>query len=157
MRLQGDGGEVSVGYLDAGGVLLFDKLGDDRQAGVGRGGADVVEDRLIVGQWDTGPVLADLTEQAMIDRIPLGGAAGVVTDGDLEAMRVDEACLESILEAANARRVAATGVGEHQQFAGVGVVLESFGLPPAQQVVSGEVGVSWEVPTTTKPRLAVRS
>ena len=97
MRLQGDGGKLGVGYLDAGRVLLFDKLGDDRQASVGGGGADVVEDRLIVGQWHTGPVLADLTEQAMIDRIPLGGAAGVVTDGDLEAMRVDEACLEGIL------------------------------------------------------------
>ena len=55
-------------------------------------------------------------------------------------MRVDEACLEGILEAANARRVAAAGVGEHQQLAGAGVVLESFSLPPAQQVVSGEVG-----------------
>ena len=76
----------------------------------------------------------------MIDRIPLGGAAGVVTDGDLEAMRVDEACLEGMLEAANARRVAAAGVSEQQQFAGVGVVQESFGLPPAQQVVSGEIG-----------------
>ena len=64
----------------------------------------------------------------MIDRIPLGGAAGVVTDGDLEAMRVDEACLEGMLEAANARRVAAAGVSEQQQFAGVGVVQESFGV-----------------------------
>ena len=130
MRLQGDGGKLGVGYPDAGRVLLFDKLCDDGQASVGGGGVDVVEDGRIVAQRHTGPVLADLTEQAMIDRIPLGGAAGVVTDGDLEAMRVDEASLEGILEAANARRVAAAGVGEHQQFAGAGVVLESFGLPP---------------------------
>ena len=48
-----------------------------------------------------GPVLADLAEQEMVDGVPLGGAAGIVTDGDLEVVRVGEARLESILEAAD--------------------------------------------------------
>lgn len=33
VRLQGDGGELGVGYLDAGRVVLFDWLGDHGQAG----------------------------------------------------------------------------------------------------------------------------
>ena len=45
----------------------------------------------------------------------LEGAAGVLIDGDLEVVRVGEARLECILEATDARRVAAAGVGEHQQ------------------------------------------
>jgi len=42
--------------------------------------------------------------------------------------------------------------------AGLGeVALRRTRLPPPQQVVGGDVGVSWELPTTTKPRLAPRS
>ena len=70
---------------------------------------------------------------------------------------INEAVLEGMLEAADAGRVAAAGVGEYQQLCGVGVAFESFALPPSDQVVSSEVGSVVEVPTTTKPRLAVTS
>ena len=116
MRLKGDGSELSVGYFDALRVFLVDQLCGHAQPGVCGGGTDVVKDRLVAAQRVAGPVLADLAEQAMVDGVPLGGAAGVVTNGDLEVVRINEAGLECILEAADARRVAAAGVGEHQQF-----------------------------------------
>ena len=61
-----------------------------------------------------GPILADLAEQAMVGGVPLGGAAGIMTNGDLEMLRIDEASLEGVLEATDARSVAAARVGEHQ-------------------------------------------
>ena len=67
------------------------------------------------------PVLADLAEQAMVDGVPLGGAAGVVADSDGELVRVNKAGLEGILETADAGSVAAAGVGEDQQFTGPGL------------------------------------
>ena len=48
--------------------------------------------------------------------------------------------------------VAAAGVGEDQQFVGAGIVLESFGLPPRQQVVSREIR---GVVTCRRPKAAV--
>ena len=76
----------------------------------------------------------------MVDGVPLGGAAGVVTDRDGKLVRVSKAGLEGILEAADAGSVAAAGVGEDQQFTGTGVALAAFALPPSEQVVSSEVG-----------------
>ena len=116
MRLKGDGSELSVGYFDALRVFLVDQLCGHAQPGVRGGGTDVVEDRLVAAQRVAGPVLADLAEQAMVDRVPLGGAAGIVTDGNGELVRINETVLEGILEAADSWRVAAAGVGEHQQF-----------------------------------------
>ena len=115
MRFKGDGSELSVGYFDALRVFPVDELCGHAQPGVGGGGTDVVEDRPVAAQRVAGPVLADLAEQAMVDGVPLGGAAGVVTNGDLEVVRVGEAGLECILEATDAWGVAAAGIGEHQQ------------------------------------------
>ena len=140
MGLEGDGSELGIGYLDAPVILVVDQLGVHAQPGDRGGGTDVVEDGLVAAQRVAGPVLADLAEQAMVDRVPLGGAAGVVADGDGEVVRVNEAGLEGIFEAADAGSVAAAGVGEDQQFGGAGVALAAFALPPSDQVVSSEVG-----------------
>ena len=140
MGLEGEGSELGIGYLDAAVILVVDQLGVHAQPGDRGGSTDVVEDGLVAAQRVAGPVLADLAEQAMVDRVPLGGAAGIVADGDLEMVWINEAVLEGMLEAADAGRVAAAGVGEDQQLCGVGVACESFALPPSDQVVGSEVG-----------------
>lgn len=76
MRLKGDGSELCVRHFGALRVPLIDQLCGHGQPGVGGGGTDVVQDRVIATQRVAGPVLADLAEQAMIDGVPLGGAAG---------------------------------------------------------------------------------
>ena len=93
MRFKSDRSELSVGYFDAVRVFLVDQLCGHAQPGVGGGGADVVEDRPVAAQRVAGPVLADLAEQAMVDGVPLGGAAGVVTDGNGELVGIDGALL----------------------------------------------------------------
>ena len=57
MRLKCDGSELSVGYFDALRVFLVDELCGHAQPGVGGGGTDVVEDRLVAAQRVAGPVL----------------------------------------------------------------------------------------------------
>ena len=106
MRLKGDGSELSVGDFDALRVFLVDQLCGHAQPGVGGGGTDMVQDRLVAAQRVPGPVLADLAEQAMVDGVALGGAAGVVTAGNGDLVRINETGLEGILEAADAWRVA---------------------------------------------------
>ena len=101
-----DGSELGIGDLDAARILLVDQQCAHLQRG-GSGGADVVENRLVATERMAGQVLADLAEQAMVDRVPLGSPAGVVTDGDLEDVGVDEAGLEGILERTDAGCVAA--------------------------------------------------
>ena len=82
---------TGIGDLDAARVLLVDQQCAHLQPGGSGRGADVVENRLVATERMAGSVLADLAEQEMVDRVPLGGAAGVVTDGDLGAVGVDEA------------------------------------------------------------------
>ena len=57
------------------------------------GGANELENLVEVGEGFAGPVIADLAEQAVLDGIPLGSARWVMTDGDLDAERIDQLLL----------------------------------------------------------------
>jgi len=76
----------------------------------------------------------------MLDGIPFGGAAGVVTDRHGEAISVGEAVLEGVFPGPVAVSVAAAAVGEDQNLLGVGVAAPAVVEPPFGQVVDGEGG-----------------
>ena len=65
----------------------------DDKTGLGCRGAKKVEHGLVALERLASPVLADLTEEAMLDGVPLGGAGGVVADGDGEPEAIAEAGL----------------------------------------------------------------
>ncbi len=76
----------------------------------GLGGTDVLEHGLVAGERLSGPVLGDLAEEPVLDGIPLGGAGGIVGDGDAEAEGIAEFLLEGTLPGANSVSVAAAAV-----------------------------------------------
>jgi len=92
-------------------VVLTNEMRTKAQARSGARGADVVEDSLVTVQRATRPVLADLAEEAMFNRVPLGGAGGIVGDGKGESVALTELALQPVPPGPARRGVAATGVG----------------------------------------------
>ena len=61
----------------------------------GSGGlADKLEGLVVAGQWLSGPVPSDLTEQAALNRVVLGGAGRIVGNGDGKAELIAEVLLD---------------------------------------------------------------
>ena len=85
-----------------------------REAGVGRGGGDQLDDDLVADQRLAAPVLGDEGEQAVLDLVPFAGAGREVADGHGQAGLVGEA-LQLELPQPDARAVAAAAIGGDQQ------------------------------------------
>src|SRR4051812_30222364 len=80
-----------VGHLDAFRVQVGVDLAADLQAGVGRRGADELDDDLMADQWFATPVHGDEGEQAMLNPVPLAGAGRQVGHRYLQASLIGEA------------------------------------------------------------------
>lgn len=63
-----------VADSDAGGVAVLVEFGVDFPALPGRGGPDEVDDHLVAGQRPATPVHRDMTEEPVLDFVPLAGA-----------------------------------------------------------------------------------
>lgn len=105
---------LCVGDLEAGGIVLRDQMAGDAESCGGRGFADELGDQRIGLERDTRPVLTDLAEESMLDRIPLGGPRGIVADGDRQMAAVHEVFLQRPLPGATLIAVAATAIGEDE-------------------------------------------
>jgi len=125
-----EGSYVLVGYPDALGIAPRVQFAPHRQARLGGGGADQVDDGAVADQRLGPPVLADVGEQAVFDLVPLAGARRQVVDGDLKAKLVGQA-LQLALPQPHPRAVAATAVGGDDQPCGAGVARPAHVLPPA--------------------------
>ena len=110
------------------------------QAGSGRGGADKLQGFLVTVQRLGCPVPADLAEQAMLDRVPFGGAGRIVRDGDAESQAIAQLALDLLLPGAALRPIAATRIGQDEDVAGMRVALAPFALPPFAETGDGEGG-----------------
>src|SRR6266436_4120877 len=62
-------------------------------------------------EWLAGPVLANLAKEAMLDRVPFGGSAWIMADGDGQLIGVHQFLLESQLPSTAACAIAAAAVG----------------------------------------------
>ena len=78
---------LGVGDFDSSLVFAREQVSADGETCGCFGGADEVEHLVNVGEGLTGPVRADLAEQAMLNGIPFGCAGRVVTDRDCDAER----------------------------------------------------------------------
>ena len=90
------------------------EIGGNGQAGLGGSCADEVENLLIAVEGFTSPVFGDLREEAMLDRIPLGSASWIVSDGDREVETIGKLRLELCLPSSSAATVTTAGVGENK-------------------------------------------
>ena len=125
--------------LDALGVGPGYPRGGDLQARRGGRGADGVQDRLEAVQRPPGPVEADEVEQAVFGLVPLAAAAGIMSPGDAQPMRVAEGVLECMLPGPGTAPVAATAVGEDQEASGARVANTAFKVPPGFDAIDGEL------------------
>ena len=84
--------------------------------------------------------LAEEAEQATLDRIPFGAAAGVVGCAHAQAVAVAQDLLQGVLPSAGAAAVAAAAVSDDQQGGGPGVAGAALGAPPGFDAVDSEAG-----------------
>ena len=68
---------------------MFDQTAGHAKSCFGSGLADEANDGVVADQGLAGPMLGDLTEETVFDGIPLGSARWVVTNGDMDAERID--------------------------------------------------------------------
>ena len=112
MFAQAQFSHLCIGDLEAGGIVLRDQMAGDGESCGGRGFTDELGDQRIGLERNTRPVLTDLAEESMLDRVPLGGSAGIVADGDRQLAAIDEVFLQCPLPGATLIAVAAIGEDE---------------------------------------------
>jgi hypothetical protein len=78
----------------ADGVAAAVEVGGNFQAGLSGGSSGEIEDLLIGIEGLAGPVEGKSREETVLDGIPFGGAGRIVSDGDSEAVGIDELRLE---------------------------------------------------------------
>src|SRR3989337_641372 len=86
------------------------------------------------------PILADLAEQAVLDGVPLGGAAGVVGDRDDQPVALAQSGLKPVLPGATGEPVAAASIGQDGEVTRLGVAPVAFDPPPRLDGVDRELG-----------------
>ena len=82
MALDIDAVHLGIGDLDAGRIGVGVDLALHLEAGVGGGGSDQLDDRLVADERPSAPVLGNEREQPMLDLIPFAGAGRQMTDGE---------------------------------------------------------------------------
>src|SRR3954462_14625122 len=80
VALEIEAGHRLVWHLDPLGVGLGVEFAADAQPRLGAGVGDQFDHRQSAGQGRGPPVLADMTEHAVLDRIPFRGAGRIVAD-----------------------------------------------------------------------------
>ena len=82
VRREVDGSQLSIGDLEAFGILVFIELGTHLEAGIGCGRCDQLDNGAIAAQRLTSPVDGDEGEKAVLDLVPLAGAGRQMADRD---------------------------------------------------------------------------
>ena len=74
----------------------------------------------------------------MLNRIPLGRAGGIVSDGEFEIEGIGELGLEFRFPSTPAATIAAARIGENEKLTGLCVLKGAFTLPPMGDGMGGE-------------------
>ena len=76
----------------------------------------------------------------MLNRIPFGGAGGIMANSDFQPVGLTEIVPKVILPCCIGRAVAAAIVGKNENATGMGITLRSILFPPSADGVDGECG-----------------
>ena len=118
-----------------------------------RGGmTDETDDDFMALERFATPVGGDVTEQAMLDLIPLTRPWRQMTDTDSKLAVVGEA-LQLAFPQSSPSAVAAAAVGGNEQRLGLRIICSHH----ARIEATAKAGVSWSTPTLTQPVFACRS
>ena len=89
--MQRDGAQFGRGDLDAGAIPALVQLRAHAQPRRGAGVANQIDDRFELPERAAPPVRRDVTEEPMLDLVPLARARWKVTDGDAQLKGIGQA------------------------------------------------------------------
>ena len=146
-----------LGHLDSRGILTGVEFGQNPEPGRRPGVPDAVDDSLIRRQRGTAPVRRDVTEEPVLDLVPLAGAGWKMAHLDGQSGLVGQ-LLELMLPGAIPISVAPARIGRDE------TGLWHRGRRP-QPIwchqwridATANVGVSWSHPTLTQASLRAMS
>src|SRR6476646_378594 len=150
-RIAGDVERLHLGlpHLDALGVGALIERALDLQAGLCRGCTDQLDDGETGGQRAAAPVLRDVTEQAMLDLVPLRGPRRIVMDVERKPRLVGE-LLQLGLPEPHAGPVRAAAVRRDRQLFHARITRVPHALEPGADRCHGELGRVGRDPDTDK-------
>src|SRR6266511_2900418 len=85
-----DGSQLSIGDSDAFGILVVFQFGANREAGLGGGCGDQLDNRAIAAQRLAPPVDGDEGKQPMLDLVPLARAGRQMAHRDRKLELIGE-------------------------------------------------------------------
>ena len=132
-------GHLAIGDFCFRRVELGGQTAVDSQPGFGLGLPNQADDGAVAGQRLPRPVLADLTEEAVLNRIPLRGAGGVMADRHGQPEAVNQLFLERVFPAPASGRITAAAIGQDQQLGGMPVTPPPLPAPPVNDRVDGKI------------------
>src|SRR3954469_20382088 len=135
--LEGQFSKLFVRHLEPSFVGILVQLGPNVEPCFGGRAADQIDHDLAADQGASAPVVGDVAEHPMLDRVPLAGSGWKVTDLDLDAELIGQ-----LLQLAfpQAIPVAAATIRRNQHAAGLGIAWMTHFFPPAPDAFDGEFG-----------------
>ena len=139
MALNVEGGQFGIADLDALRIAALVDVASDGEAGIGRSGADQLDDDVVADERFAAPVLGDVGKEAVLDAVPFAGAGRQMGDGYNQAGFVGKA-LEFTFPEADAGAVAAAAIGRYGQGSRLGIASAAEPLPPAADALDRKFG-----------------
>src|SRR5512133_2090297 len=112
--------------------------------------ANQVHHDLQTPQGHTTPILRDMAEHPVFDRIPFARTRWEVADRNRQADLI-RTSLDGDLPQPSTTAIAPATIGDHQQLPRLRIVLRSDPRPPTTQRLGGEVGCIMIDPDTDPP------
>src|SRR5258708_38764102 len=140
-RIAGDVDAFHLGFADLDAFLVASCIERalDFQTGLGRRGTDQLDDGKAICERPATPVLRDVTEQPVLDLVPLRCAWWIVVDVDREPGLVGQ-LLQFELPEPHTRSILAAAVRRDGQLPRTRILLSSHAFAPATARLHGELG-----------------
>src|SRR4051812_6157564 len=137
--LEGQFSKLFVRHLEPSFVGILVQLGANVEPCFGGRAADQIDHDLAANQGASAPVVGDVAEHPMFDRVPLAGSGWKVTDLDLNAELIGQ-LLQLAFPQADPIPVGAATIRRNQHAAGIGIVWMTHFFPPAPDAFDREFG-----------------
>ena len=135
--LEGQFSKLFVRHLEPRFVGILVQLGANVEPCFGGRAADQIDHDLAADQGASAPVVGDVAEHPMFDRVPLAGSGWKVTDLDLNAELIGQ-LLQLAFPQADPIPVGAATIRRNQHAAGLGIAWMTHFFPPAPDAFDGE-------------------
>src|SRR5579864_9434568 len=154
-RIAGDVEALHLGIADFDALLVGARVerAFNFETGLGGGCTDQLDDGEAIGERPTAPVLGEVTEQPVLDLVPLRDAGWIVVDVDREPGLVGK-FLQFDLPQPHARAIRPAAIRCDRQLSCIRIARPSHAFEPQRIDCTANSAVSLVIPTLTKPALA---